>query len=319
MRHNYNFDTENLVFQKEHFSFRKHLIKILKYIATGIILGSIVFLISIFGSIESPEKIIIERQNAQLLTDIDSINQEFNKVVSFLSDIQDRDDNVYRVISKTHPLSASIRQAGFGGIDKYTNLQGYSNSDLLINLNKKSDILLNQLMVQNKSYDTVINLVLYKEDSLLSIPAIAPVAPHDYFRISSPFGYRVHPITGRVTMHDGIDFAANPGRPIHASGSGTVISVKHSREGYGNRIIIDHGFGFKSLYAHCSKIYVKAGDKIQRGQLIGLVGNTGSSTGPHLHYEVIKNNHKMNPKSFYINDLTQSEYRDMITSLSATK
>jgi murein DD-endopeptidase MepM/ murein hydrolase activator NlpD len=317
MRHKYNFDAEKLVFKKEQVSFRERIKIIGKYISGGLILGFIVWLISSFGLIESPERYFLEKKNANLLENIEIINSKFDNVNLYLSEIQNRDDNFYRVISQTNPLPASIRQAGFGGVDKYNNLKGYNNSSTLIDVMKKGDILLNQLAVQNKSFDTVMYLILNKEDSLLSIPAISPVAPNDYFRISSPFGLRVHPITGKILMHDGIDFAANQGKPIHASGNGIVSSVKRSSGGYGNRIIINHGYGFKTLYAHCSKIYVKEGDTVQRGSIIGLVGNTGTSTGPHLHYEVIQENKKKNPKFYYINDLSNKEYKEMIHTFAS--
>lgn len=319
MRQKYIFDTEKLVFIREEISLKKRLKIISNYLLIGASLGLLVWVVTFFDLFESPEKLVLEKQNQLLLNNISSINNQFEQITLFIDEIQQRDDNFYRVISQTNPISPSIRQAGFGGVDKYNHLQPYENSEVLIAVLKKGDILLNQLEVQHRSYDTVIHLALNKEDSLLSMPAIAPVAPYDYYRISSPFGRRVHPITKKVHRHDGIDFAARTGKAIYATGNGTVSSVKLSTIGYGNRIIINHGYGYTTLYAHCSKIFVKNGDNVKRGQLIGVVGSTGTSTGPHLHYEVIQNNIKKNPEAFYYNDLNNQEYDEMTKTLADTK
>ncbi|PKP12021.1 MAG: peptidase M23 [Bacteroidetes bacterium HGW-Bacteroidetes-4] len=319
MRQKYILDTEKLVFRPEEITLKKRLKNIAKYLIAGASLGFLVWGIAFFDAMESPEKIVLEKQNQLLLNNITSINNQFEQIALFIDEVQHRDDNFYRVISQTNPISPSIRQAGFGGVDKYNHLQAFENSEVLIDVLKKGDILLNQLEVQHRSYDTVIHLVINKEDSLLSLPAIAPVAPYDYFRISSPFGRRVHPITKKVHRHDGVDFAARTGKAIYATGNGIVSSVKLSTIGYGNRIVINHGYGYKTLYAHCSKIFVKDGEYVKRGQLIGLVGSTGTSTGPHLHYEVIQNNIKKNPEAFYYNDLNNQEYDEMVKALADTK
>jgi murein DD-endopeptidase MepM/ murein hydrolase activator NlpD len=190
-------------------------------------------------------------------------------------------------------------------------LEGFFNSSLLISASKKSDILLNQLHIQSKSYDTIINIAKNMDDSLLSAPGIAPVAPNDFKMISSGFGLRIHPITGKLQGHEGVDFAGNIGKPIHCTGNGVVTSVEKNSAGYGNRVIINHGYGFNTLYAHMSKIIVKEGDVVERGQVIGNIGNSGSSTGPHLHYEVIVKGAKKNPINYYINDLSDAEYLEM--------
>jgi murein DD-endopeptidase MepM/ murein hydrolase activator NlpD len=219
------------------------------------------------------------------------------------------------VIAFKSPLPPTIRQAGFGGVDKYHNLKSFSNGDLLINLSLKSDILLKQLQIQEKSYDTLYYLAEVKQDSLLSVPGVIPISPSGYFRISDPFGWRMHPIYHRLIKHTGIDFAGPVGSPIYAPGNGKVENIRITKTGYGKRLLIDHGYGFKTLYGHLSKIYVKEGDIVNRGQIIGAIGNTGTSTGSHLHYEVIYHNQKINPKGYFQNDLSNDEYMQMVQVL----
>jgi len=317
MRHRYFLDNENLVFQEEQISFRQRAKIFSKYLVFGGGVAIIMWYLFFAGVINSPEKYLLQKKNGTLVSDVSEVNAKFDDIAYQLSHVQKRDDYFYRVISEIEPIPFSVRQAGFGGVNNYSHLDGFDNSSLLIASAKKGDILLKQLHIQSKSYDTVIYFAQTKQDSLLSVPGISPVAPNEYHRISDPFGRRVHPITGKVHKHTGIDFAARIGKKIHATGNGLVIDVRKSRKGYGNRVTIKHGYGFKTLYAHMNDIYVKKGDKISRGQTIGTVGNSGTSTGPHLHYEVIYNNIKSNPKFYYIEDLTDDEFKEMINLLAA--
>ncbi len=318
MKHRYLLDNEKLVFQKEQMSFKQRVRVVCKYLISGGGLALIIWMLFYFGIINSPERHYLHNINDNLISDVNLVNTKFDNISSQLSHVQKRDDGFYRVISEIEPIPYSIRQAGFGGTDKYRYLDGFESSDLLIESARRGDILLNQLYIQSKSYDTVIYLAQNKQDSLLSVPGIVPVTPGAY-RISDPFGIRIHPITGKLQKHTGIDLAARVGKSIYATGNGKVINVRISNKGYGNRVTISHGFGFKTLYAHMHDIYVKKGDKIGRGQIIGTVGNTGTSTGPHLHYEVIYKRRKINPKSFYVNDLTDSEYKEMVEVLTLNK
>ncbi len=316
MKHRYLLDSENLIFQKEEKSFKQRIRVVCKYLISGGGLALIVWVLFYSGIIDSPERHYLHKINDNLISEVNLVNTEFDQISARLSHVQKRDDGFYRVISEINPIPHSIRQAGFGGVDKYHYLDGFENSDLLIESERKGDILLNQLYIQSKSYDTVIYLAQNREDSLLSVPGIVPVTPGEY-RISDPFGMRIHPITGKLQKHTGIDFAARVGKSIYASGNGVVVDVRKSNKGYGNKVTISHGYGYKTLYAHMSSIYVKKGDKIIRGQIIGTVGNTGSSTGPHLHYEVIYNRRKINPNAYYINDLTDAEYKEMVKVLTS--
>jgi murein DD-endopeptidase MepM/ murein hydrolase activator NlpD len=202
-------------------------------------------------------------------------------------------------------------------VNRYTYLEGYSNSDLVIDTKKRLDKLKKRLYVQSKSFDEVVDLAKNKEKMLAAIPAVQPVPNKNLKRVASGYGYRVHPIYKVRKMHWGMDFSAPTGTEIFATGDGLISKVVNSRRGYGKHVIIDHGYGYKTLYAHMSSIDVKRGQKVKRGDVIGLVGNTGTSNGPHLHYEVIKDGKKINPANYYFNDLTPEEY-DLMIELSSS-
>jgi murein DD-endopeptidase MepM/ murein hydrolase activator NlpD len=262
--------------------------------------------------IDSPKEKLLKKENSQLKSQYKLLNSRMDQVTSVLEDIQRRDDEIYRVIFEAEPIAKEIREAGFGGVNRYKKIEGYKNSDLIIESAQKLDKITKQLYIQSKSYDEVYNLALRKEKMLASIPAIQPVANKDLKRMASGYGMRMHPIYKRRKMHTGMDFSAERGTEIYATGNGKVIHVERSRRGYGNHVIIDHGYGFQTLYAHMSKFNVRRGEEVRRGQVIGFIGNTGTSVAPHLHYEVIKNGEKVNPINYYFNDLSPEEYEKII-------
>jgi murein DD-endopeptidase MepM/ murein hydrolase activator NlpD len=229
-----------------------------------------------------------------------------------LTDLQERDDNIYRTIFEAEPLHSSIREAGVGGSDAYQDLEGMENSEIVINVKKRLDKIMKKIYVQSVSYDEVIKLAKSKEAMLASIPAIQPISNKDLTRTASGWGYRIHPIYKIRKFHEGMDFTAPTGTDVYATGDGTILEAESTFRGYGNKIMIDHGYGYKSLYGHLNEIDVKVGQKVKRGDVIGKVGNTGLSTAPHLHYEVSINNEKVNPVNFYFNDLTAQEYENLI-------
>ncbi|MGE5316614.1 MAG: M23 family metallopeptidase, partial [Chloroflexota bacterium] len=214
-------------------------------------------------------------------------------------------------IFESEPIPSSVRKAGFGGANRYEKLEGYKNTEIIKNTSKKLDMIASQLVVQSKSYDEVFELAKGKEKMMASIPAIQPISNKDLRRIGSYFGYRTDPFYKVTKFHEGIDFTASVGTEVYSTGDGTVVNVGR-KGGYGNCIIINHGFGYQTLYAHLSKMNVKPGQKVQRGEVIGRVGNTGKSTSPHLHYEVHKGNRSIDPINFFFNDLTPEEYELMI-------
>ncbi|MCQ2252685.1 MAG: M23 family metallopeptidase [Bacteroidales bacterium] len=230
-----------------------------------------------------------------------------------ISDISNRDDNVYRSVFQEAPISSIERHGGFGGTDRYDSLRGYTNSNLMVGAAYKLDVLSKEIIVQSKSFKDVKNLVINKEKMLASIPSIQPIAVKDLTRFGSPFGMRFHPILHISRMHAGVDLTAPQGTPIYATGNGTVV-VSGVQTGYGNVVKINHGFGYMTVYGHCSKLLVKEGDKVKRGDVIALVGNTGLSTSPHCHYEVRINNVPKDPLNFYKDGLTEEEYQSAMQS-----
>ncbi len=308
----YQFDRETLSFKKIDISFKDMFFKtILPQSIIAIIFGAVLFLL-LNLVIESPlERELREDQN-NLLIQYELLNKEMNSSSLQLASMQQRDDDVYRKIFQADAVPSSVRKAGFGGIDKYAYLTGFQNSDIVINTAQQIDLISRQLVVQSKSYDEVIDLVKNKEKMLASMPAIQPISNKDLTRFGSPFGYRMHPILGYLKMHAGVDLTAPTGTNIYAPGDGVVIRADAGSRGYGNHVRINHGYGYITVYGHLSKINVRVGQKVKRGDVIGLVGSTGLSTSPHLHYEVRINNKPVNPLNFYYNDLTDEEFDKMI-------
>jgi murein DD-endopeptidase MepM/ murein hydrolase activator NlpD len=273
---------------------------------------SFFILLIFYQFFDSPKEKRLKLEIQNLTSQYEVINNDMQQVETVLDEIQERDDNIYRVIFEADPIPTSIRKQGFGGVNRYEKLLGLSNSELMINTSKKIDQLTKQLYLQSKSFDEVIGLAKNKSNMLASIPAIQPVANKDLKRMASGYGYRIHPIYKTRKMHYGMDFSAKTGTEIYATGDGIVSKIKRSKRGYGNYVKINHGFGYETLYAHMSKYIVKRGQKVKRGEVIGYVGNSGISTAPHLHYEVRKDNKKINPMNFYYNDLSPEEYEKML-------
>jgi hypothetical protein len=283
---------------------------VLGYLSTGVVSGVIFFFIFL-QFFDPPQSKRLKRENEQLLSQYNLMNKDFEKLSKVLEDIQNRDDNIYRVIFEAEPIPSSVRMAGFGGANRYSKLEEMDNSELVISTTRKLDILSKQVFVQAKSYDEVAKMALNKEKMIASMPSIMPVANNDLKRTASGWGMRIHPIYKIPRFHYGMDFTAVVGTDVFATGIG-VVKFASREVGYGNTIVIDHGFGYETYYAHLSRINVTIGQKVNRGDIIGFVGNTGTSTAPHLHYEVSKNGVKVNPQNYYFLDLTPAEYEKMI-------
>jgi murein DD-endopeptidase MepM/ murein hydrolase activator NlpD len=306
----YKFNPDTLSFDKIERSIISLVKRVLGYLSTGLVSGVIFFFVFL-QFFDSPETKKLKRENQQLKTQFSLMNKDIDKISKVLEDIQNRDDNIYRVIFEAEPIPSSIRKAGFGGTNRYSDLENMPNSDLIIGTEKKLDILARQVYVQSKSYDEVVKMAMGKEKMIASMPSIMPVANKDLKRTASGWGMRIHPIYKILRFHYGMDFTASVGTDVFSTGNGVVKSA--GREvGFGNCVVIDHGFGFETYYAHLSKIKVKEGQKVNRGDIIGLVGSTGTSTAPHLHYEVSKNGKKVNPQNYYFQDLSPAEYEKMI-------
>lgn len=307
----YKYNPGTLSYEREEVSFKSKLFKSLGFLASSIVVGGIFFAVFYFN-FDSPKEKELVRENTQWRLQYKIINNRIAKMEKVLGNIEDRDDNIYRVIFEAEPIPADVRKAGFGGSDRYKGLMGFNNSAEITNTTKHLDKLSKQVYIQSKSLDDVYDMARNKEKMLASIPAVMPVAGKDLKRVASGYGMRLHPILKIRKMHTGMDFTSPTGTDIYATGDGVVVKLKNSRSGYGKHIVIDHGYGYQTLYAHMVKINVRKGQKIKRGDIIGFVGNTGLSKGPHLHYEVIKNGKKINPANFYSNDLSPEQYEKML-------
>ncbi|TXC78394.1 M23 family metallopeptidase [Luteibaculum oceani] len=310
-KHKYIYNPNTLNYEKINLTFKDHLKKIGSTLITGLVFASIIIFLA-YTFFDSPKERALKRENKQLQLQYSLLNKEVDQITEVLKDVVKRDNNIYRVIFEADPIPQSVRHAGIGGVDRYSEIQGYEFSDLVVETRSRIDKIARELYIQSKSFDEVIDLAKRKKEMLASIPAIQPISNKDLTRIASGFGYRIHPIHKIRKMHTGMDFTAPTGTPIYATGDGKIEYVKASRRGYGNHVIIKHNFGYKTLYAHLSAFNVIAGQNVKRGDIIGYVGSTGTSTAPHLHYEVLKDNRKINPINFFFNDLTPEEYDKMI-------
>jgi murein DD-endopeptidase MepM/ murein hydrolase activator NlpD len=236
------------------------------------------------------------------------LNKKMDQIDEVLESVSDRDNNLYRTYFNTSPIPVEQRKAGFGGVNRYKELEGFNNSDLVINTSKRVDVISKELVIQSKSLDEILKLAKEKNSLLAAIPAIQPVKNENLKRMASGFGYRTDPFTKVRKMHEGMDFTANTGSPIYATGDGIVDRADNTASGYGNHIVIRHGFGYETLYGHLSKYNCRAGQRVKRGDVIGYVGSTGRSEGPHLHYEVHKNGEVVNPLNFYYGNISAAEY-----------
>ena len=307
----YRFNPKTLNFERIRLTAWQKTRRVTLLLLPGLAVGLLgIFLVYQF--IDSPKEAVLRRENKQLLVQYELLNKQIGELERVLADVRRRDDNMYRVILEADPLPESIRQAGVGGINRYRDLSGYANSELVIETTKRLDLLARQMVVQSKSLDEVGALVLRKQEMLASIPAVQPIANDDLTQTASGFGWRMHPIHKIMKFHAGMDFTAKTGTPIHATGDGVVVYAEYGTNGYGMHVIVDHGFDYQTLYAHLSKLEVRKGQRVKRGDVVGLVGNTGLSVGPHLHYEVHKGGQPMDPANFYFNDLKPEEYARMV-------
>lgn len=313
-RTNYIFNTKTLAYEKIKRSKSQKFFRAFLFLITTLAVSILLIFLS-FMFLETPRERMIKRELSQYELQNKLMNTRLDQMQTVLNELQDKDDDIYRIIFEAEPIPKEVRQAGYGGADRYAKLEGYNNKELLEVTARKLDQIAGQIYVQSKSFDEVYELAKNKEEMLASIPAIQPVKNADLKRIASYYGIRVDPIYKVNKFHAGIDFSAPKGTPVYSSGNGKVIKTQKSKRGYGNTIEIDHGFGYTTFYAHNSEIIAKRGDKVVRGQIIAKVGNTGKSTAPHLHYEVRKNRRAINPIYYFFNDLTPEEY-ELLLELS---
>lgn len=269
---------------------------------------------------DSPKELVLKNEVKELEFYYEKLNKDVESLSHILNNIEERDDDIYRVVLGAEPIEKSVRDVGVGGADRYADIRknNIGHADLVIALHEKVDKVRRKLYIESKSQDEVVNLAEKKEKLYASIPAIQPVANKQLIALASGFGWRVHPVYKVKKMHNGIDFAASIGTPIYATADGTVTERDVKFSGYGKMVLIDHGFGYRTRYAHMHDFAVKKGQHVKRGDLIGYVGNTGLSTAPHLHYEVFINDEAVDPVHYFFNDLTAAEY-EKILELASTE
>ena len=309
----YYYDSDTLSYRKiEYKKGRKTKIFFLSLL--GMILSGFLLLIIYLNIpyIETPREKALKRELSNMELQFELLNKKMVQAQTVLSEIEMRDNAIYRAYFEANPISEEQRKAGFGGVNRYKNLEGFDNSNLIISTSKKIDVLTKQIVVQSKSLDEIAGLAEEKEKLLKAIPTIKPVKNEDLTRMASGYGYRSDPFTKARKFHRGMDFTAPRGTPVYATGNGVVKRADRRSSGYGRHVRINHGFGYTSLYAHLYKYVVKRGQKVKRGDLIGFVGSTGRSQAPHLHYEIIKDGKRVNPLNFYYGNLSSEEFAELL-------
>lgn len=311
-KHTYRFNPHTLAYEKVVVGIRDGIKKISFTVAFGVVLA-VVFTIIAMQIFDSPKERKMKREIVQYERQMKQLNTRVARAEKVLSNIETRDDNVYRSIFEAAPIDGNVRNSGIGGVDRYNDLEGYDNSKLIINTTKRLDDLTKRLYIESKSLDEVHDMAINKQKRFESMPCIMPIAKNSC-RIVSGFGSRYHPILHRRRMHTGVDLSARKGTPIYATADGSVQSAGRTKGfgGYGIVVLLNHGYGFHTLYAHMNDVSVRPGQKVRRGQLIGHVGSTGLSSGPHCHYEVILNGQKVNPIFYFFNDVNVDDYEKIL-------
>ena len=309
----YYYDTESCRYERIKVSSWDVLFNLLGFLVVSSVIGLGIFFLT-DHYFESPTKAALRKENEELKLYYDILENDMQEVSDMLAVLEERDDDIYRVIYGVEPVPEEIRTAGVGGSNRYRELldKGLEREELILNDLQRIDKLKKQMYIQTRSYDDIVSMAKNKEERLAAIPAIEPVSNKELKRLASGFGMRMHPIYKVRRMHYGTDFSLPVGTPVYSTGDGEVVSTVTKFNGYGKYIKIKHGFGYQTLYAHLSQFLVAPGQKVKRGQVIGYSGNTGGSTAPHLHYEVIENGKKVNPVNYFYADVSDAEYSEIV-------
>ncbi len=307
----YNFNHDTLTFEQIEVGTKDRLVGFVLYIIFALVVASLTMIVS-FSFFKSPQHKLVEKDNQELRKQFDQFERRLSSYVQELEYLENRDNEIYREMFGAPPVDSYVRQGGRGGRELYNEYVQLDHGGIIRACASKLDQIKRRLYVQTKSYDTIQTFIRNKEDYIAHLPAIQPIANKTLSRIASGFGLRVHPIYGVVKAHTGMDFAAPIGTAVYSTGDGVVEKIEDRAGGYGRNIVVNHGYGYKTLYAHLSKFNVKMGQKVKRGETIGFIGNTGTSTSPHLHYEVRKSDKPQNPARYFFNDLTDEEYEEML-------
>ena len=305
----YYYDPESLAYRKIKQKKRTKFAYAMLFLVASALFGFLGFIVLLNTPFfETPKDRLQAREIDNLKLRYEILNKKMDQIDEVLENVEDRDNNLYRTYFNSSPIPEEQRKAGFGGVNRYKELEGYNNSDLVINTTKRVDVLSKELVIQSRSLDEIFKIAKEKSKLLSAIPAIQPIRNENLKAMASGFGYRSDPFTKVRKFHAGMDFSAKNGTPIFATGDGVVDRADANASGYGNHIVIRHGYGYETLYGHLSKYKVRAGQSVKRGDIIGYVGSTGRSEAPHLHYEVHKNGEVVNPLNFYYGNISAAEY-----------
>jgi len=312
-RRKYHLNPETLQYERVKMS-KRQLIRFSLVCGVGLIVLAVCMRQGFERYYPTPKQLIYEKENQTLRAEYSSLNNELQEVEAQLSELRNRDDRFYRAILSLDPVPSSIREAGTGGSEPNSHLRNLRGEPgLVMDVSQQLDHISNKAQIQSNSLENVYEEAVINQNFLACKPSINPISPADPTWLTSSYGFRKDPFTHRRTAHHGIDIAGRTGTDIHATGDGTVVLARMARYGYGREVKVDHGYGYVTIYGHLEDILVKKGQKVKRGEVIGTLGNTGRSTGPHLHYEVRKNGHTVNPMYFFYESLTPSEY-SLLTS-----
>lgn len=314
----YVFNSKTLSYEVKRRSKKSRFFRSLMLLAVS--LGMAVFYFWLYAyvlDLEPPKTALLKKKNAEWCSRVEMLNRKLDESSEALTSLQMRDDDIYRSIFGMNEIPSEVRNAGFGGVNRYAHYDDVDPNGLLKKTAVRIDVLTKKTFVQSKSFDEVAQLSRRAGEMASCIPAIPPMNPDPKkYRFTSQFGYRRDPFTGRSKRHTGVDFAMKPGNPIYSTGDGVVESVKFELFGYGNQVVIDHGFGYKTRYAHLKSVGVAEGMKVKRGECIGLSGNSGRSSGPHLHYEVLYRGSHVNPANYFDLSITPEEYATMVQDIA---
>ena len=307
----YKYNDKTKTYDRVYPNMRSRLLTYLRNILLWALIGVGGYFIAllILGTPEDAED--LREENARLQTQYEVLSQRLDEAMEVMEDIRQRDDNLYRVMFMADPVSEDVRNATYTGTNRYEELEDLDNAALVMATTQKMDMLARKLYIQSKSFDEIVDFYKNHEDMLRHLPAIQPVSNKDLKRTASGFGYRIHPIYQTRIFHDGMDFSCDIGTPVYATADGVVKNARWER-GYGYIVTIDHGYGYETRYAHLKSFNVKRGQKVVRGETIALSGNTGRSSGPHVHYEVLQRGRPVNPANYYFMDLDADQYDEMI-------
>lgn len=312
----YYYNTNTLRYEKLVVPFRVKLLRILGFLAAAAVTALIIVMLG-FQLLDSPKEMLMRQENQRIREDYVLLNTKVKAMQQQVADLEKRDNHIYREIFEANPIPDSARAKRMEKQKEVKLTEGMEDNELAYSVAAVIDNLDNRMAFQKKSYDDIEQMIKNKEKLLAATPAIQPVSNKDLSRIASGFGYRIDPVYKTVKMHAGLDFAAPQGTPIYSTADGVVKLAGNTGNGYGNYVVINHGYGYETLYGHQYKIKVRSGQRVKRGELIGWVGSTGKSTGPHVHYEVHKNGQHIDPVYFFYNDLTPEQF-DRILKMAAS-